>query len=190
MGEAPKPPLLKPRAFKPPTTRKFTAAEHPADFENFSAVYWKAAKDLSGEHDDGSVWAFPILFLYRHAIETALKAVLIGHGIPIDCVLERGHDLMKQMPNLKTLAEREGAALTSTFETIITKWNLADPDGFRLRYPTDKSGKPLVLQNGKAFHLKPLVEDAEHVLEQLHDMLSELQSREYTEFLRTEGIIT
>jgi hypothetical protein len=60
----------------------------------------------------------------------------------------------------------------------------------KVRYPTNKGGRVEVLANAAAFDLKLFVERAEAVLEELQELLQQLQSEEYSQLLKDEGIST
>jgi hypothetical protein len=61
----------------------------------------------------GSIDDKPILFSFRHAIELAIKAVLIHAGTREEEVFKRGHNLLEQLPDLQKIALRRGSPLTA-----------------------------------------------------------------------------
>lgn len=84
-------------------TRRFWV-DYPG-LVGLSRAYAEAAEHLAADPRDGGVWAFPALFLYRHAIELLLKAILVQFGpaigIRTKSVLSRKHNLKKQLPDLR-----------------------------------------------------------------------------------------
>ena len=179
-------PLLVARARR---RRKALAPAGPIrDLQDFSELYYSAATELAGKRRAGSIEDVPILFLFRHAIELAIKAVLINAGIPESAVFARGHDLAKQLPDLQNVANRLGFPLTASLEKTVRCWNDNDPDGMVARYPLDKKGKPMQLANEMRFQLRPFVETATEVLEELHEIIRDQQYEEYQRLLDHEGI--
>jgi hypothetical protein len=129
----------------------------------------------------------PVLFLYRHALETGIKAVLIQAGKNPEIVLrKRSHDLTKQMPDLKKVAERRRLPISAHFEAMIKRWSETDPKGMTVRYPTDNEGKRVLLGSERRFHLQPFVQNVEQMLDELDELLADLELEEYRDIVAQE----
>lgn len=179
--------LLASRALNP-LTGSLKPGGPSRDLKNFSDVYRFAAQKLAGEGDSGSLEDLPVLFLYRHALELAIKAVLIDAGATEASVLMRNHNLAQQMPDLCRVAIRRHLPVSAHFKNWIGRWNDTDPDGIKTRYPTNKSGKPVLMANDRRFHLRPFVSDAEQALDELYELLADMEREQYQKFLIEEGI--
>jgi hypothetical protein len=181
------PPLLVARARR---RRKGLVPAGPSrSLQDFSHLYSSAATKLAGKRRAGSIEDLPILFLFRHAIELTIKAVLVDAGIPEKTVLrERGHNLAKQLPDLKRVADGLGLPLTPSLENMVRCWNDNDRGGMVARYPIDKEGKPMQLTNEMRFQLSPFVAAATAALEELHEILEDQQFQDYQRLLDREGI--
>jgi hypothetical protein len=105
------PSLLQPRVRKRPKT--FLPAGPARTLHDFSLAYSAAATKLAGKRRVGSIDDMPILFSFRHAIELAIKAVLIHAGTREEEVFKRGHNLLEQLPDLQKIALRRGSPLTA-----------------------------------------------------------------------------
>jgi hypothetical protein len=166
--------------------------EPPAGLDDFANLYQKAARQLAGTRDDGGTWALPILFLYRHAIEVLIKAILTQFGPLVGvcpkCVLRRSHGLKKQLDDLGTVAKLAGATLSSEFRELIEALDRADPHGMKARYPVTIDGQRQELEHGDSFHLKPLVDKCDSALDELTDLLADLDFQRYCDFLKSESV--
>ena len=76
---------LAPRLFVKRKDRRNTVLNwHRApeeEFDIYAGVYWNAAQTLAKNLDLDGIFGYdacPIVFLYRHALELYLKAVLLG----------------------------------------------------------------------------------------------------------------
>jgi hypothetical protein len=58
----------------------FRALRHDTDFNTYANVFWRAAEKLADGREYGDVGELPIVFLYRHAIELMIKAILMECG--------------------------------------------------------------------------------------------------------------
>ena len=173
----------------------------PIDFEDYAHAYWDAATELAGEGSVGSLSTFPTIFLYRHAIEIYIKAILIafGGGVVNGEKVEH-HRLADLLPHLGQLCERARMRMSPELESTIREWHIHDPDGMNLRYPEKKQKKEQkknaspservsrkdVFLGGKPFDLKVFCERVERVLEELQELFSDLRGEEYSEFVRGE----
>jgi hypothetical protein len=148
-----------------------------ADFGDFSNVYADAARQLGGDRADGGTWAMPIVSLYRHAIELRIKAILhefgAEAGICPECVLRRSHSLAQQLPDLRKVAKRVDVAISAEFERFIELWDKADISNMKSRYPRNKHGEPIHLENAEAFDLTALTAECESALDDLKALYDE-----------------
>lgn len=151
-------------------------------FEGYAEVYRAAAKELAGDHDTGELWAYPIVFLYRQAIELLIKAILTtygpDHGISQESVLARGHDLAAQLPDLKKVAKSCHALVSQDLDDLLSEWSEIDKNNTRARYPTNREGEEENLVPGHTFDLKRLVSRHEAGLAELEELMRELERRE------------
>lgn len=129
----------------------------------FARGYHEAGKRLSRILSDSPGYrdfdGYPILFLYRHAFELYLKAV-IYRGAQLLHLLDTGsvdttrifvvHRLSRLLPAVKTVFEGVGwtwetglAGINNfdDFEMLVRQIEDLDPDSYSFRYPTNKKGK-------------------------------------------------
>jgi hypothetical protein len=134
----------------------------------------------------------PVVFLYRHAIETLMKAILMGFGPGVGvcprCVLRRSHNLKRQLPDLKAVAELSGVSLSSDAEALLRLWDKDDAQGMKARYPLTIDGERDCIPNHDAFDLAAFVTVCESLLSELEAILRNLQDAQYHNILRAEGI--
>lgn len=161
-----------------------------AEFHDFSDSYRHAAGELVRSHKTGGLWAYPIIFLYRHSIELIIKELLFEHGAPDicpTCVLHRSHDLSKQLPDLEKLAEKHNLELSRHLKNLIEVWNTDDPHGMRARYPFTKNGNRDELPNGDSFDLLQFVHACEAALDELNSMREQIVLRSsYSDFVESQ----
>ena len=113
------------------------------------------AKDLLGrEHLFREYEAYPIVFLYRHAFELAMKNVLLKPGLLIafkgldklQSKLYTEHDLIELSRRVAILLrglfprDKELEQVTQKLITISGEFAKIDRTSFAYRYPTDKNG--------------------------------------------------
>jgi hypothetical protein len=134
-----------------------------ADMESYAAGYHRAAKVLAARmrravkslHYDG----FPVLFLYRHALELYLKAAI---HLGSELIMLRGgtepnlkwlldeHDLERCVSELKRILaslgwlkgfRQRGAPGFAAFENLVAEVSKLDAGSFAFRYPVNKRGR-------------------------------------------------
>ncbi|MBZ5627759.1 MAG: hypothetical protein LAO06_02730 [Acidobacteriia bacterium] len=105
----------------------------------------------------------PIVFLYRHALELLIKAVMnLGNQLSVltdnrelatDNLLSEGHGLVKHLPKVNKIFEAVGwkdafvqAGLPGA-EALIKEFEDVDPGGFAFRYSVKKDGTASVDQH-------------------------------------------
>ncbi len=110
---------------------------------------------------------YPMLFCYRHAIETGLKWLIAQYGPPLDVVpecLDDTHDLLKLWNDCIRLFRACGTndddeAITAVGK-IVKQFHDWDKSGIAFRYATKKNGGVLEFQrpNIDIFNLKDVME--------------------------------
>ena len=96
------------RVFRPSKPSHLAFALPKPGFLAFGWAYRQAATALSKHFDSGenSAIVAPLVFLYRHALESYLKGMLIEYGDDIGItkadVLKRGHRLVVHLQDLQT----------------------------------------------------------------------------------------
>ena len=127
--------------------------------ESYAAAYWQAAKKMTENklfdgHGKPDFSTFPIAFLYRHALELMLKAILVEHHEKYceepELVLDpkdRGHKLPNAyLTDLQSVVAKAGLFTTgqaviqispedwSHLQKVLEDWQKVDPDGMAFRY--------------------------------------------------------
>jgi hypothetical protein len=135
-----------------------TDADLGAWSRSYSAFIWSftnAAETLVDAVTTGKQRAdriaWPLLYLYRHTVELALKDCLIDAatflGEPLDFPnhhrLKDINDILLQL--LAKLDFPTNDASVSAFSHILEDLDQFDPSGTAFRYPTDRKGAPHVL---------------------------------------------
>jgi hypothetical protein len=181
----------------------------PISFHDYARSYRNAARELVESSTIGTLRAFPAVFLYRHAIEVYIKAILINFGdgvVTKAAVIDRGHGLEAQLPDLKKVCAAAGLSVSSQMTSVVNDWTKQDPDGVSLRYPESKvkrqgaseHPKPkekgpgfqrAIFLNGAHFDMTSFVDNVESVLDELDELFSDLSAARYCDFLRSEGIL-
>jgi hypothetical protein len=119
--------------------------------DNMSDAYWDAAdllvaSFLQRTNDCGTDQIFyPIMQLYRHAVELSLKSTLKAArkaGLLSGSRSFNGHELKVLWARVKAVAENLPDAGSSceyltAANVLINELDMADPNGFRFRYATD-----------------------------------------------------
>ena len=93
---------------------------------------------------------YPILFVYRHAIELAMKWILTMHG-DYDANDITHHDLWqlwKRCRHVIDTAGGDGDGSTDIVETSIKKMHDLDKSAVAFRYGIDKNNNPPKLPEG------------------------------------------
>lgn len=150
-----------------------------------AAVEALAANDSFQRAGWGSIAfrAFPVIFLYRQALELTVKAIIISgaplaeyHGDKIDRgVLYREHNFEKLRPFAETVMKSVGfgwdfgvprLASLSDFRRLLAEFDQFDPSSTTCRYPVDGSGKPS-FGGTRTFNLYKFAETMDSILEAL-----------------------
>jgi hypothetical protein len=130
--------------------RGLRAAHTTPLLQEYAIAYWRAAGRLAEAGTKEGLDAYPAAFLYRHALETAMKAILVEHT-PIhrnstEAVLKRSHSLGKQLSDLHAVLESFGALEIDGYHFdslrgVVQSWEKYDPDSFAFRYFLKKDGE-------------------------------------------------
>jgi hypothetical protein len=131
------------------------------DLEAFALGYREAGKNLANQMAAAKGYAdydgYPILFLYRHALELYLKAIvyrgarLVGLISPQSVNTEKlfhRHSLAPLLPSIQAIFKQmnwnfEGSGLASydDFADFVRGLDEIDPGSYAFRYPIDRSGQ-------------------------------------------------
>lgn len=166
---------------KPPARRLFISDPGPhntvlnwhnipqKDFFLYAKAFHKAAKKLAGalELDSGPFTDFdvcPVVFMYRHAVELHLKALVLGEGInflatkPDTLSIYKTHSVSwlaqfvcQIVTALKWEEEFkcEGIENLADFKAVIEGVNSVDPGPHAFRYPVNTEGQFSVREFGR-----------------------------------------
>jgi len=180
--------------------------------ESYAAAYWRAAKCLIekkcfDDRDRPAFTTFPIIFVYRQALELILKAILIEHHPMFSKKpelllnsIDRGHKLPKKyLVDLRSVVDNAGVfdsgdpvvTITSQqwshLENVLNEWQQNDPDGMAFRYSIDRKAKrPMTTQNS-TFNMESFSKAMEEALEILAGLKRELDEIRYKDALQSEG---
>ncbi|MDA3859386.1 MAG: HEPN domain-containing protein [Roseovarius sp.] len=132
----------------------------PELFHEYSARYYESSRCLctmvTQNHIEDYVASFPIIFLYRHSVELALKGIILRQtGSTIV-----GHELGKLLSGV--------SGLPDWAEAWITELDELDARSTALRYPDT---------NVRSFEIGALMTDWEAKTEKLHSLLIALSQR-------------
>ena len=137
------------------------------------------------------------MFLYRHALEIYIKAILVGFGgavVSKEEVFKRQHRLVEQLADLNKVCASAGLQLSGNVTSMVQSWREYDPDGVSLRYPMKRAKQGasnferVVFLDGESFDLKRFRDAVESVLDELDALFLDLQHEEYADLLRSEGL--
>lgn len=111
---------------------------------------------------------FPIIFLYRHAVEVALKELIRSASRLLDTGedFETHHNLDKLWKVCRPLLEKVDSdvpTLDAVAEKIQALHDL-DPDSFHFRYPEDKKGKRTLPEDLVRVNVRHFAEQVDQVL--------------------------
>ncbi|MEE8167729.1 MAG: hypothetical protein V3T58_02510 [Candidatus Hydrothermarchaeales archaeon] len=133
---------------------------------------WLFERVNQGRADQDFV-VYPIVFLYRHAIELKLKWIIEIGGRLIDEPrdLRISHDLIALWKECREILEKvwsEGSSDTlDTAEKIINQFSKEDPESMTFRYPVDTDGNFLI-PDSKLINL----ENLKDVVEGIYNLLN------------------
>jgi hypothetical protein len=154
------------------------------DFGIFAKGYTLAANRLAasllGAPRFPDYAAYPVVFLYRHALELSLKHIICG-GIKL-AAFRRMDEISEQLKNNHDLVELSRTAakvlsllfpedemiarLNTTVDAICRDWSQIDPRSDAYRYPIDTKGRPSTKKH-QVVNLRALANRMASVLEEL-----------------------
>jgi hypothetical protein len=131
------------------------------ELTTFALGYHEAAQTLAAKLAASRGYpdyeGYPVLFLYRHALELYMKAVVYEGARLLRLVSEeqvdtshlfRRHELARLLPPIRAIFKEmgwnfEGSGLASfdEFEAFIRDLDLVDPGSYAFRYPVKRSGE-------------------------------------------------
>jgi hypothetical protein len=135
--------------------------------------YHKAAKLLIEKGVTNDLAAYPIVYLYRHALELSVKSVLIlGDEAGIVSVADPfkyKHKLSGLLPDVKHLFVALHVRDYDRLAEVVSEFEKVDPENQAFRYTVKKSGGPSI-GLGFTFSVAELAKVLDPVLEQLSCM--------------------
>lgn len=95
---------------------------------------------------------FPVVYLYRHAIELKLKEI-VGYGIALNCYSKAdaetilgGHNLARLWTKAKLAILKRwpdgDLAVVRSVEAVVNEMHQVDPTGQTMRYAADRDRRP------------------------------------------------
>jgi HEPN domain-containing protein len=156
------------------TPRPRVSPQLTSQSREHALAYWESAKALYRATQPGlrSCAAFPLVFLYRHAIELLLKGILIDLGLHWDTQCQ---EVVRQKHDLKSLLADVGKLARVSEELRKHVGELDDLD--------------LNAMDDARFDVERFVLTAEDVLEELRILADALDPAVYRELLREWGIL-
>lgn len=126
----------------------------PYDFEQYAIGYFiagrKVAAAAAAQQLQIDLFVYPLVFLYRHAIELALKHLvtvlppLYGEEVTYQAT----HKLLDNWTVVRGYLERSAefgrAASIPAFEAILRDFVDLDPKGEAFRFPEERAGVPFL----------------------------------------------
>ena len=152
---------------------------------DYAEAFWIAAQELAGNHESGEIWALPIVFLARHAIELFVKQILVtpergGAKVSRKSVLERSHNLEKQVADLQKLARVYNLHLSPRLIDLLKDFERDYPMGALSRYPLDRKGKPTrLLDEDSSFNLREFMERCQEAIAELEELRHEIMTEDF-----------
>jgi len=155
-----------------------------SDFGAFAKGYTLAANRLAASLLEAPSFpdyqAYPVVFLYRHALELSLKHIIYG-GVKL-AAFRRMDDINEQMKNNHDLVDLSRTAgkvlsllfpndvtlgrLNTTLAAVCKDWFQIDPRSDAYRYPIDTKGRPSTKKH-QVVNLRMLATRMAAVLEEL-----------------------
>jgi hypothetical protein len=158
------------------------------EFPLYALAFHKAAKTLVANleldrmaHSDWD--ACPVVFLYRHALELYLKAIVLGDGSnileskPDPAMIYRTHSLLKLLPIVCDIVKAfgwepnltcTGVADVAALRSIVSELHALDPRSHAFRYPVNTEGEGSV-RSHLTFSVLAFAKQMDAVLDLLDD---------------------
>ena len=165
-------------------------------FSLYAEAYHKAGRKLVDEYGStGALRDFeaaPIVFLYRHAFELYLKAVVLigskiirpqgGEGMALDRILS-SHRLTDFIPHVQKIIWAvgwswdmgvDGLRTEADFGQLVRELESVDPGSYTFRYPTDRDGG-CALPERFEFNVRSFADRLDPLLESLSGAVTGLE---------------
>lgn len=159
------------------------------EFSRYALAFHTAAKKLVEnpylDRTARSDWdACPIVFLYRHAAELYLKAIVLGDGSeilsakPDPKMIFRTHSLLTLLPIVCEIVKAfgweqsvtcDGVADLAVFKSLVCELHAFDPGSYAFRYPVDTQGHGAV-ESHLTFSVVAFAEQMDKLLNFLDDL--------------------
>ncbi|MBI2059332.1 MAG: hypothetical protein HYT87_06120 [Nitrospirae bacterium] len=157
------------------------------DFSAFAKGYTRAANRLAAALLGGPRFpdyeAYPVVFLYRHALELSLKHIIYGGAeLAAYRCMDEINEQLQINHNLAELSRVAGKVLSllfpndemlnrvnATVAAICADWSKIDPGSFAYRYPIVTKGLPTTERNqtvslrALSTHMAAVLEDLDTV---------------------------
>ncbi len=180
------------------------------EFAVLGRSYHEAGQQLAQNFTKSQAYsdfdACPVVFLYRHALELAIKAILnlgnqlagaLGDAQLATDDLLQNHSLSRHLPKIKTILDAAGGADAfddaglPDAEKLINEFDAIDPGSFAFRYSVKKDGSASV-KRAFAFSPAGFAEVLDPVLDKLFGICAGLEeylhmANEYSAEMRAEG---
>lgn len=135
---------------------------------------------------NASFRAFPVIFLYRQALELALKGVIVAgedmlvvHGVPLDLrEVYSSHSFGKLRPYVEAVFKAigygfdfgiKGYKSVEGFRKLLSEFDEFDATSTACRYPVDRAGNPS-LQNWRCINIFDFAKEMDAILTILTDV--------------------
>lgn len=160
------------------------------EFGNFAKGYKFAANLVAQELIDNNFpdyQAYPVVFLYRHALELQLKGII--YGVEKLLYVQHIEDLKNELynnHNLLNLSDKAQTAIKNAFpndvklnkllEDVVrlsSEFNDIDPNSFSFRYPINN------INPGEHPHKNNLLVNLHSIAIQMNNLLSELENIQF-----------
>lgn len=172
------------------------------DFSIFAKGYYRAAKKLADDLLEspgyGDYEGYPIVFLYRHALELHLKAFIFSTKIITEMredpgkVVTNGHNLtslygafdklLSGIPELKQDASMR--MFLKSLNSVVQDFHKIDPVSDLFRYPLGKDGNPMERTLLRIGDIRDTFEELEEGLEAIALYADDVEEKIRDEILK------
>jgi hypothetical protein len=181
----------KSKVFRPIKAPRLTFPAPAPGFLAFGWAYRHSAVALSKGFDTTTI-AAPLVFLYRHALETYLKGILIEYsddpGVTKGKVVGRVHGLVSHLPDLRDVARDVGHDVSPELEEYIKQMHDFDSSSQEWRYPELHGAARPTSGATSQFDVPHFVERSESAFDELDEIANQLSHRKWLQILVDEGI--
>jgi hypothetical protein len=164
---------------------RVTGFASPRELSDCAAVYHEAGRSLYNSLRNPSIIesldGYPMVFLYRQAIELYIKALLeeCGPDLHLDTKgIDKQHNLCKLLPGLTLISDRMGERISNRSVGSICELNDVDPGSTAFRYNSDRIER--------AFDIAHFHTEMELVVEEISGLLKTQRQEKYAEIEHAE----